>query len=79
MARKKFIATGDSRPNWSRGNYFFHFSTSWSSISLQVVSLFSCSFSTVEVAIDAKNTYALTNKDAILDRLGNYTTPGFAK
>jgi hypothetical protein len=33
----------------------------------------------VEVAIDAKNTYALTNKDAILDRLGNYTTPGFAK
>jgi hypothetical protein len=25
------------------------------------------------------HTYALTNKDAILDRLGNYTTPGFAK
>jgi len=26
-----------------------------------------------------RHTYALTNKDAILDRLGNYTTPGFAK
>ena len=25
------------------------------------------------------HTYALTNKDAILDRLGNYTTPGFAE
>jgi hypothetical protein len=25
------------------------------------------------LAIDPKNTYALTNKDAILSRLGNYT------
>jgi len=31
------------------------------------------------LAIDPKNTFALANKDAILDRLGNNTTPGNTK
>jgi hypothetical protein len=30
------------------------------------------------LAIDPKNTFALTNKAAILDRLGNHTTTGNA-
>ncbi len=30
------------------------------------------------LAIDPKNTFALTNKDAILHMLGNNTTPGNA-
>jgi hypothetical protein len=31
------------------------------------------------LVIDPKNTFALTNKDAILDRLGNNTTLGNTK